>query len=166
MISEKISQLTAAYEQQINFYKQMYVLAVSQEKLCTSDDFPAESSLDELNSLLGLRQGLMQQIDEKQKKVHSARESLEKNLGVKNISGATLAAHCPFPETEQLQAVLRQIEPVLRKIASLDLTSQQALQSKLGSVKKGMKKIQQGKQTTKAYHPAPKQTEGFFIDRK
>ncbi len=166
MISEKISQLTEAYEQQISSYKQMYILALSQEKLCTTNDFSTASSLEELNSLLTKKQKLMQQIDNKQKKALSAKESLEKELGIKNISGATLAIHCPFPETEQLQAILSQIEPILRKIASLDLISQQALQNKLGAVKQGMKKIQQGKQMTKAYHPTQKQTEGFFIDRK
>ncbi|UNC91737.1 flagellar export chaperone FlgN [Candidatus Contubernalis alkaliaceticus] len=166
MVQELIVKLTEEYEKQIKLYQSMQEAAKVQMILCTEADFKEEGNIKKLTRLLFKKQEQMEKIEESQSKTNTIKDSLQKELGVSEINGPTLASLYPHPETEKLQKILARLNSLLTKITALDTTSQKALQDKLCLVKDDLQKIQKGKQAKKAYKPVKKQPEGFFFDQK
>lgn len=166
MTQKLVGQLTKEYKYQLNLYQAMMEVARKQVKLCTEADFSEEENIENLNHLLLKRQEQMLKIEKSQSSANTVKEILQRELGINEVNGQTLASLCPYPETENLQKVLKCLNSLLADITHLDTRSQQALQNKLGLVKNELQKIQRSKQAKKAYKPVKKQLEGFFFDKK
>jgi len=164
MVGKKIMDLIEHYEEQINIYRDMYAVVEAQYQLCAEADFAVGDSLKRLNLLLSRRQRQMDLIEGNQAEVGVIKESLQRELGLEEVNVETLTRVFPSPETAQLQSVVQRIESLLKDISTLDTETQKLLKVKLNLVKQEMGKIQTGKKATRAYNPAGRQREGYFID--
>ncbi|MGI6318090.1 MAG: flagellar export chaperone FlgN [Dethiobacteria bacterium] len=162
---EKVSSLISQYESQIAIYREMLTVAREQQQLCTEADFTGEENLEKFNRLLLKRQKLMDLIEENQSEVLELKKSLRLSLGLEEISGDALAGQVSFNEIRKLLEAEREIIFLLQKISALDSRTQELFQSGLDRLKQGIEKIQRNKKANRAYNPAGRQREGFFLDR-
>jgi len=163
MIKDKVLQLIDQYEQQIVQYREMLSIVKEQHALCEAADFAGEEDLNRLNKLLLKRQTKMDLVEERQEQVQAIKESLRDEFNLE-VSIEILSKHFPSPLTSRLLEKIGEIEALLKEIAALDRKTQKLLLGKLNLVRQELGKVQKRKKINKAYHPAIRQREGFFID--
>jgi len=165
MLEEEMEKLLQQFQKQLLLYRGMHAAVEVLEGLCRKADFAREEELEELNRLLLKRREQMDLIEESQEEAGKIKRRLAEKLGLPEINSADLSRLFPSPQASRLLEALEQIGLLLDEIARLDSRAQASLKAKLNLVGGEIEKLQRGKKLHKAYKPAGKQKEGFFVDR-
>lgn len=164
-----LQQLVIAYEEQLDGYRRWLTLA-EQARARVDDE-----ELDEFLRLHGEKEGVAQQLQEREEQLRAQRETLRTHLRLEQFSLTELQraqSDVEDPDAfaavlEQFRDLLERLGAVMRSLEPVERDTETRLRQRLSGLRGELKDVHSTKRATRAYHqPNPDEIEARFIDHK
>jgi len=122
-----------------------------------------ENEADKIEGLVGLKQSVIDSIDEIDMSFSQGLKTLKKHLSVQALEEVDFTK---YPELKDLKLKVEEIMSMAQEIMLIERSNKEKLVSIMNEMKKEIKQIKAGKKSIKAYERPITNNDGIYVDKK
>ena len=122
-----------------------------------------ENEADKIEGLVGLKQSVIDSIDEIDMSFSQGLKTLKKHLSVQALEEVDFTK---YPELKDLKLKVEEIMSMAQEIMLIERSNKEKLVSIMNEMKREIKQIKAGKKSIKAYERPITNNDGIYVDKK
>ncbi|MGM0370457.1 MAG: flagellar export chaperone FlgN [Bacillota bacterium] len=153
----------------MNIYQQEYsryqnILELTKKEL----EFIEQEDYDGLNVLLKKKSDIISEINQREKKIFTIKDSLAQKLNIKNDQHfiVNLLKYNDLPKKNELGEIVNSIYQILEKITQLTVEHQNKIKQDQQALIKNINEVQKGLDVNNSYNSQIDSYEGKYFDQK
>ena len=157
MVDNTIVELMSLLEKKQLLFDRIMEITLEQKKVLE------ENEADKIEGLVGLKQSVIDSIDEIDMSFSQGLKTLKKHLNVQVLEEVDFTK---YPELKDLKLKVEEIMSMAQEIMLIERSNKEKLVSIMNEMKKEIKQIKAGKKSIKAYERPITNNDGIYVDKK
>jgi len=157
MVDNTIVELMSLLEKKQLLFDRIMEITLEQKKVLE------ENEADKIEGLVGLKQSVIDSIDEIDMSFSQGLKTLKKHLSVQALEEVDFTK---YPELKDLKLKVEEIMSMAQEIMLIERSNKEKLVSIMNEMKKEIKQIKAGKKSIKAYERPITNNDGIYVDKK
>ena len=157
MVDNTIVELMSLLEKKQLLFDRIMEITLEQKKVLE------ENEADKIEGLVGLKQSVIDSIDEIDMSFSQGLKTLKKHLNVQVLEEVDFTK---YPELKDLKLKVEEIMSMAQEIMLIERSNKEKLVSIMNEMKREIKQIKAGKKSIKAYERPITNNDGIYVDKK
>ena len=157
MVDNTIVELMSLLKKKQLLFDRIMEITLEQKKVLE------ENEADKIEGLVGLKQSVIDSIDEIDMSFSQGLKTLKKHLNVQVLEEVDFTK---YPELKDLKLKVEEIMSMAQEIMLIERSNKEKLVSIMNEMKKEIKQIKAGKKSIKAYERPITNNDGIYVDKK